>query len=126
MKVLLLSLGAMAVILAFSLWAGGFVQQQAQTWSALLEQAGQAAEEEDWPAAEALLAQARVSWDRSETFFHTIIEHEELNEAQSLFAAAEEACRQRDSGDFSAQLALLTVRLKVLAETQSVSIKTLL
>ena len=39
MKVLVLPLGAIAVILAFSLWAGSYVQQQADTWEQLLDQA---------------------------------------------------------------------------------------
>ena len=88
-----------------------------------VEQAAQAAEAEDWPQAESLLSQAQKGWEHSRTYFHTFIEHGELNEAQALFAAAAEACAQRDSQEFSAQLVLLRVQLQLLAETQSVSIK---
>lgn len=123
MKALYLSLGAMALILAYSLWAGSYVQEQTDKWSLLLEQAAQAAEAEDWPQAESLLSQAQKGWEHSRTYFHTFIEHGELNEAQALFAAAAEACAQRDSQEFSAQLVLLRVQLQLLAETQSVSIK---
>ena len=126
MKVLVLPLGAIAVILAFSLWAGSYVQQQADTWEQLLDQAAAAAEEEDWPQASKLLSQAEEHWERSKTFLHTIIEHSELNEAEALFAAASEACFQQDAQEFRCQLTLLTTQLKVLAETQSVSIKNIL
>ena len=126
MKVLVLPLGAIAVILAFSLWAGSYVQQQADTWEQLLDQAAAAVEEEDWPQASKLLSQAEEHWERSKTFLHTIIEHSELNEAEALFAAASEACFQQDAQEFRCQLTLLTTQLKVLAETQSVSIKNIL
>ena len=123
MKVLYLSLGAMALILVYSLWAGAYVQEQTAGWSLLLEQAAQAAGAEDWAQAERHLLQARNSWDRSQTYLHTIIEHRELNETQALFAAAAEAFVQRDAGEFSAQIVLLRVQLQLLAETQAVSIK---
>ena len=123
MKPLCLSLGAMALILAFSLWTGWYVHLQTDGWRELLEQAAAAAEAEDWPAAEARFTRAREGWEKRQTIFHTVIEHDELNEAQSLFAAAGEACAQRDGREFTAQLTLLQVRLGLLAETQAISIK---
>ena len=123
MKNLILPLTAMAAILIFSLWAGRYVQAQTERWEGLLAQAAQAAAGEDWALAEGRLSQAREGWERCKTFFHTIIEHSELNEAESLFAAAEDACRRRDSAETISQLALLSVQLRLLAETQAVSIK---
>ena len=43
MKPLCLSLGAMALILAFSLWTGWYVHLQTDGWRELLEQAAAAA-----------------------------------------------------------------------------------
>lgn len=126
MKVFVLSLTAMAAILIFSLWAGSYVQHQTENWEQLLEQAAQAASEEDWVLAGKRLSQAQESWERRKTFFHTIIEHSELNEAESLFAAADTACRQQDVQEFISQVTMLTVQLRLLAETQSVSIKNIL
>ena len=126
MKVLVLPLTAMAAILIFSLWAGGYVQQQTESWEQLLEQAAQSALEEDWSQAENLLSQTQKSWERRKTFLHTIIEHSELNEAESLFAAADIACRQQNAQEFISQVTVLTVQLRLLAETQSVSIKNIL
>lgn len=126
MKNLVLPLTAMAAILIFSLWAGHYVQDQTEHWEELLAQAAQAADQEDWTLAEDLLSQVRENWESCKTFFHTIIEHSELNEAESLFAAAEDACRRRDSGEAVSQLTLLSVQLRVLAETQAVSVKNIL
>ena len=126
MKNLVLPLAAMAVILIFSLWAGRYVQHQTEGWEQLLEQAAQAASGADWLRVEDLLSQARENWERHKTFFHTIIEHSELNEVESLFAATEDACRRRDNQETISQLTLLVVQLRLLAETQSVSIKNIL
>ena len=102
------------------------MQQQTDHWEQLLEQAADAAASEDWSQADRLLAQAEERWAHNKTFFHTVIEHSELNEAESLFAAAADACRQRDSQETVSQLTLLSVQLHVLAETQAVSIKNIL
>ena len=126
MKVLVLPLTAMAAILIFSLWAGSYVQQQTESWEQLLEQAAQSALEEDWSQAENLLSQTQKSWERRKTFLHTIIEHSELNEAESFFAAADIACRQQDAQEFISQVTVLSVQLRLLAETQAVSIKNIL
>ena len=80
MKNLVLPLAAMAAILVFSLWTGRYVQRQTGDWGELLSQAAQAAAEGDWTLAEKRLSQAREGWERREAFFHTIMEHGELNE----------------------------------------------
>lgn len=126
MKTLILPLGAIAAILIFSLWTGSYVQRQTEHWEQLLDQAADAAASEDWPRTEQLLDQAEEHWEHNKTFFHTVIEHSELNETESLFAAAADACRQQDSQEAVSQLTLLSVQLRVLAETQSVSIKNIL
>ena len=126
MKNLVLPLAAMAAILVFSLWTGRYVQRQTGDWGELLSQAAQAAAEGDWTLAEKRLSQAREGWERREAFFHTIMEHAELDEAESLFATAFAACDQEDAPDFHAAMAQLASQLRLLAETQAVSIKNIL
>mgnify|MGYP006922391670 CR=1 FL=1 len=47
----LIPVGLLAVILGFSLWAGRYVELRTEHWSALLENAGSAAQMEDWDSA---------------------------------------------------------------------------
>ena len=89
----------------------------------LLEQTEQSAAREDWESAESQLTAAYADWDSSQTFFHTIMDHGELDEAEKLFAGAFAVCREEDGADFHQMLAQLTSQLRLLAETQSVSIK---
>ena len=81
---------------------------------------------ERWAQAEEGLRLAYADWGRSQTFFHTIMEHAELDEAESLFAAAFAACDTQDAPDFHAAMAQLASQLRLLAETQAVSIKNIL
>ena len=126
MKPLVISLAALGIILAFSLWAGRYVEGRTEDWSDQLSLADVSAQQERWDDAQAQLRQAYADWGRSQNFFHTIMEHDELDEAESLFAAAFAACDEEDAPDFHAAMAQLDSQLRLLAETQAVSIKNVL
>ena len=116
MKTLYLPAAVLAAILACSLWAGRFLEVRTEHWSELLSSASQAAEAEEWSQAGEVLRQAQ-------TFLHTILEHDALDEAEQLFAAAMAACRQEDGEETLIQLAQLRSSLRLLAETQGASIQ---
>ena len=78
---------------------------------------------EDWSGAAGALRRAYEDWDRDQTFLHTILEHDALDEAEQLFAAAMAACRQEDGEEALIQIAQLTVCLEQIAETQGISIR---
>ena len=126
MKALYIPAGLLAVILGFSLWTGRYVEQRTSHWSELLSEIDDLARQEDWGQAEERLRSAYADWNASQTFFHTIMDHEELDEAENLFAGAFAVCREEDDADFHMLLAQLTGQLRLLAETQGVSIKNIL
>lgn len=126
MKPLYLPLLALAVVLAFSLRAGNYVEQRTLVWREMLSAADDTAQLEQWDEARQQLEQAYANWDSSQTFFHTIMEHNELDEAESLFATVFAACDARDAPDFHAAVAQLDSQLRLLAETQAVSVKNIL
>ena len=123
MKAFYLPAGVLALILACSLWAGRFLEVRTEHWSGLLTEVSQAAEAEDWPRAGDALRRAYEDWDGDQTFLHTILEHDALDEAEQLFAAAMAACRQEDGEETLIQLAQLRSSLRLLAETQGASIQ---
>ena len=126
MKAFYIPAGLLALILAFSLWTGHYVRQRTHHWIALLEHTDTAAMEENWSEAEARLRTVYDDWDSSQRFFHTIMNHSDLDEAESLFAGARAVCSQKDDADFHLMLAQLKEQMHLLAETQSVSIKNIL
>jgi len=123
MRAFYIPAGLLAVILGCSLWAGRYVELRTEAWSAQLEAAAEAAAREDWPRTEEILQRAFEDWDRDQTFFHTIIDHDELDEAEQDFRAVLASCRQQDGGEVLFQLAELTGQLKLIADTQTVSIR---
>lgn len=126
MKALYIPAGILVVILGFSLWTGRYVAARTDHWIALLEETEAAAQQEDWDEAQRRLEKAYADWDSSQTFFHTIMEHDELDEAESLFAGAFAVCQERDDADFHTLLAQLINQLQLLAETQEISVKNVL
>lgn len=126
MKAFYIPVGLLAFILGFSLWTCRYVEQRAGQWTDRLEEIRELAAREDWDRAEERLGAAYADWSASQTFFHTIMDHGELDEAESLFAGAFAACREGDGPDFHMLLAQLTAQLRLLAETQSVSVKNVL
>ena len=126
MKAFYIPAGLLALILAFSLWTGHYVRQRTNHWIALLEETEESARQENWEAAAVQLDRAYEDWDSSQTFFHTIMEHDELDKAEDLFAGAFAVCREEDGADFHTLLSQLMSQLRLLAETQCVSIKNVL
>lgn len=126
MKAFYIPVGLLAAILAFSLWSGRYVEQRTGHWSALLEEIDGLAAREDWEQAGRKLEDAYADWNASQTFFHTIMDHDELDEAEELFAGAFAVCREEDGADFHTLLSQLRSQLRLLAETQCVSVKNVL
>lgn len=126
MRALYIPAAVLAAILAFSLWTGRYVQQNTELWTAALAESGEAARAEDWSAAAEHLDRAYSGWNRSQDFFHTIMDHAELDEAEELFAGALAVCQERDEPDFHTLLSQLSVSLEMLSETQQFSLRNIL
>ncbi len=126
MKALYIPLLVLAGLLSFALWTGFYVQQRTTEWQEMLSLADELAQKEQWEEAEDQIQRSYANWNQSQTFFHTIMEHEELDEAESLFATAFAACDERDVPDFHAALAALLSKFSLLSETQQISIKNIL
>ena len=84
MKAFYIPVGLLALILGFSLWTGRYVEQRTEHWTALLEETEEAARQENWEEAAIRLDRAYEDWDSSQTFFHTIMEHDELDKAEDF------------------------------------------
>ena len=97
-----------------------------EDWCTELDQLQNTAQAEDWDSVRADLAAFHQGWDRHATYFHIILQHDELNEVESLLARADSFALEQDEGEFRECVAELQSQLRVLSEMQEISIRNIL
>lgn len=97
-----------------------------EDWCAALDALQQTAQAEKWDAVRDDLAVLHESWDAHATYFHIILQHDELNEVEALFARADSFAFEQDEGELRACVAELQSQLRVLSEMQEISIRNIL
>lgn len=97
-----------------------------EDWCASLDSLQQTAQREDWDAVRGGLSALHESWDAHTAYFHIILQHDELNEVEALFARADSFAFEQDEGELRACVAELQSQLRVLSEMQEISIKNIL
>ena len=97
-----------------------------EDWCTELDQLQSTAQAEDWDSVRTDLAAFHQGWDRHATYFHIILQHDELNEVESLLARADSFAFEQDEGEFRACVAELQSQLLVLSEMQEISIRNIL
>lgn len=118
--------GVLALLLAVSLWNAAAAARAVAPWCDALTEARYAAEREDWDAAVRLVRETREAWDARRGWLHVVAAHDELEAADTLFAAAESWAASRDTPEFCEELAELCVQLRVVAEMQQLSLRNIL
>lgn len=86
----------------------------------------QAAQQEDWDTAHQLLARAQETWETHNAYLHTMVNHDELDEAESLFAEIGQYAKQQDANKYCTFSECLAVQLDHIQETQQLSIQNVL
>ena len=95
-------------------------------WCAALDRLQNTAQAEDWDSVRGDLSVLHESWDAYSTYFHIILQHDELNEVESLLARADSFAFEQDEAEFRACIAELQSQLRVLSEMQEISIPNIL
>ena len=126
MKYFIVPAAVLALLLGLSLWNAATVDALIEPWCASVEEARSAAAREDWDAASRLLHETREAWSARHAYFHIVTAHDELEEADALFASAESFAEARDAAEFRADAAQLVAQLRVVAEMQRLTIKNVL
>lgn len=95
-------------------------------WCDTLEEAQSAAQTEDWDGARDRLAAVKARWDEAADYFHIILQHDALNEAESLLLRAESYALAQDKAELLACIAELASQLRLLAEMQQLTLPNIL
>lgn len=126
MKVFRIPIFILALILAVSLCNSVCLSRRCSDWTAQVDAADRAVQQDAWHSADTQLATLYDSWDSCQTWLHIVIDHKEIDDAEDLLQRCRVLCQEQDSAEFRASLADLRSQLKLLAEMERVSIKNIL
>lgn len=111
MKFIIISLLLLSVMLFLCMYASSQVIQAVQTTSSLLEESIAAEENGDKEHSLQMLRAARDQWRKHETFFGTVLRHDEIDNVIEEFAKLESYASTEDQDDFRSNCAALLARL---------------
>ena len=114
--------GLLIVILALSLLATGMMTRIHEDVALKLEQSSECALLGDWDDAKLFLTRARRNWDQWEHLRSCLMDHTPAEEMDAEFAALEVYRQSKNPVAYRAACAILTSRMKALAEAQKLTL----
>ena len=118
MKKIYCALGILLVITGFCWFTVWRVDDLCSTSAQLLEAAETQVLLGDYPAAEETVNHAFRLWQKHECFFGMALRHTESDDVGILFPVLQEACRQKDQGEFLLQARELSATLRQLGRIE--------
>lgn len=119
MKHLWFGAGLLAALLTVSLWLGGVLEESHHPCAKDLEQAVQAAQEDNWSLASALYVRAEKHWDDNRNFSAVLTNHDLVGRIDAGFAMAEVYAACQDASSFCAACVRLAQDLRSLPQPHS-------
>lgn len=126
MKYFIISVATLFLLFALSLENSAVVSSHVEAWCSAADAAREAAHRGDLSSAAAHMDALRADWSSQRTYYHSIMEHDELDNVEELFERASAALSSGDADGFIAEAAALSVQLRILAEMQGLSIENVL
>lgn len=121
MKQLWIAAGILVVIFCALIGNNVHLNNLVEPMTRQLDQAAQAAREDDWDRAEELLGQARDTWRDRGGYLHTLLQHREIDEVLLLFQESEQYLQARKLGEYTAVNARLITQLDLIREMEELS-----
>ncbi len=126
MKALRISIAMLVLLVAVSLLNGACLTRRCDGWKAQLDAVTAAAGRDDWDTAQQEMAALHGSWQQRQGYLHIILQHEEINEADTLLHQCALYAAQQDAGQLSDAAVQLALQLDRLMEMEQLSIKNVL
>lgn len=126
MKYIVIPCAVIALLFGLAMWNARSVGSDIEPWCDALADARAAVENEDWDGARELLDGIREVWDDHKDYYHIVIEHDELDNAEALFERVYAAIDTQDDSSFRAETGALVAQLRVIAEMQELTIRNVL
>lgn len=126
MKALWIPAAVLALLLAVTLAVGGALGRRCDDWAAMLAPVETMALRGDWDGAEAAMEALRTSWQERQRALHTVLEHDVLEEADTLVNQCVVLCREKDTAALCVAVSQLRDQFTLLKEMQRFSIENVL
>lgn len=126
MKVFRIPCFILLLLLTFCLFNSHAVSHRCHDWTAQIHIIDRQVAQQHWDAAADDLKKLYEDWDTCQTWFHIVIEHKEIDNAEALLQRCIVLCQEQDNVEFRATLSDLRSQLMLLDEMERVSIKNIL
>lgn len=126
MKVFRIPFFVLLLLLIFTLCNSAAVSRRCQDWTMQIRTIDRKADMQRWDEASKDLDTLYESWSECQTWFHTVIEHKEIDTAEALLQRCIVLCEEEDNVEFRATLADLRSQFSLLDEMERISIKNIL
>ena len=126
MKALRVAILTLVLLMAAGLANSVYLTARCDDWTARLNAVTSAAESGDWAAAQREMSALQADWQDKQSYLHITLQHEEINEADTLLHQCALYAETQDGSAFSDAAVQLTLQFDRLAEMERLSIKNVL
>lgn len=125
MKRLWLGVAVLAALLAAGFWAMHYADAHQDGLCRHLDEAKQAALEENWDAVRDLTVEAAALWEDSWDIWAALSDHTVLDEIDAGFARLEVYCRHGHATDYAAESGALARQIQALGDGHRLNLRNL-
>ena len=116
-----IGVGILLLLLGVGIFLTAYTAETQEQLAQILEDSRQAAAVGQWEKAAGKCYQARALWEKHQKATATVVDHEPMEEVESLFSQLEVYLKARDSVGYCACCASLEVFARAIGESHSVS-----
>lgn len=125
MKAIRIPVFVLVLLLTLSVCNAVYLTGRCALWEQQLAEAHRAADAGQTADAAAALDRLDALWQADQVYLHIVVSHEDINNAETLLRRAAALCAAADD-DLRPTLAELRAALRMVAETQQISVKNIL
>ena len=126
MKALRVAIITLVLLMAAGLANSAYLTARCDDWTARLNAVTSAAESGAWDTARREMAALQADWQDKQSYLHITLQHEEINEADTLLHQCALYVKEQDSDALSDAAVQLALEFDRLAELEQLSIKNVL
>ena len=126
MKALRIAVAVLVLLMAAGLVNGAYLTARCDEWTARLDAVTAAAAVSDWDGAAERISLLQRDWQQHQSYLHITLQHEEINEADTLLHQCALYVEEQDSDALSDAAVQLALAFDRLAELEQLSIKNVL